>query len=148
MRSLVRIAPLALALACAAAPGPSSDPGAAIRRVLAADAALSDARNHAPERGSMGDAMRAYVAGLDRLDLAGCPDDFRAALRAHRDAWAAAADALEPYAALRGEMHAVLERIAAAGTPESAAVAAAIDAVWGTWGAVEAALVRHGVEAP
>jgi len=148
MRSLVRIAPLALALACAATPEPPADPGAAIQRVLAADAELSDARNHAPERGSMSAAMRAYVAGLDRLDLAGCPDDFRAALHAHRDAWSAAAAALEPYSALRGEMHAVLERIAADGTPEAAAVAAAIDAVWSTWSAVEAALVRHGVDAP
>jgi len=32
--------------------------------------------------------------------------------------------------------------------PDSAAVAAGIAEVWSTWGAVEASLARHGVEAP
>ena len=53
----------------------------------AEDSKLGGLRNHAPETASLVESVGSYVEGLDNIDFSGCPEDFTAAFRSHRDAW-------------------------------------------------------------
>jgi hypothetical protein len=141
-RTLARVVIASLLIASCAAPGPA--PAAAVARALELDARAGDVRNHASQSGSMGDAVRAYVAALDAIDLSGAPADFADALRAHRDAWAATLPWMDTICDERGEMHAVLERVRANDPARAATLEPLMDRVWATWSRVEAAAARAG----
>jgi hypothetical protein len=117
----------------------------AMQRVLRADEEAAARRDEAPRGAPVAEAVRAYVAELDALDYGGCPSDFVAAFRSHRDAWAGMGEHLAPFTGPRGEMHAVFDRLGAEGQPGAAEFQRRLDAIWSTWGAVEASLERHGV---
>ena len=141
---------LLLLAGCRSAPkagGASDAERAAIRAVIEADASAAALRNEAPQRIPMARAIARYVDALDALDLDAATPEFATAMRTHRDAWAAAVPALEPYGELSGEMHDVLDQIAEFNTPESRAVQRAIDHVWATWAQVEQAMADAGVAA-
>lgn len=131
---------LVFAPACIA-PTERADTGkaAAIARVLEADAAAASIRDHASESVPLADAVLGYVVALDGLDLSGTPAEFRAALREHRDAWAATIPWMRSVAAERGEMHEVLGRVRLRDPDRYAALEPLLAAVFSTWGRVERA---------
>lgn len=140
-----------LTSACASAPpapggearaGEELSPEAtAIARVLAADDEAGRRRNHACESAPLTEAIEAYLDELEALDYDGCPEEFAAAFRRHRQAWRDSLGLFGRYRQLRGEMHELFERIRA----QDAAALEAVEAeIWGTWDEVETAARRHG----
>ncbi|NND44119.1 MAG: hypothetical protein HKN58_02260 [Xanthomonadales bacterium] len=119
------------------------DAQAAIESVLEQDSRLGAERNEATRHMPIARVIEQYVAGLDALDLASCPEDFMLAMRRHRDAWQASVKFFEAYPELRGEMHEVFERIRAQGAAARSGLEGAEAAIWGTWAEVENAVQGH-----
>lgn len=115
----------------------------AIRSVMEQDTQLGTTRNHASENAPIARAVEEYVAGLDALDLEHCPQDFRLALRRHRDAWHDSIAFFEQHAELRGELHDVFDAIRAQGETARSGLEAVEAAIFGTWAEVEQAVNAH-----
>ena len=130
----------------ASAPVAESTPESSMLRVLAADEDAGAVRNEVPHAAPVAQAVRDYVKDLDALDYEGCPADFVAAFRTHRDAWVLMGEYLEPFGDLRGEMHDVFDRIGVDSNPTAGEFQRLLGDVWSTWGEVETSLARHGVE--
>lgn len=120
-----------------------------IRKVLEQDTRLGTVRNNASRTGPIALAVEDYVAGLDALDLEYCPEDFRLALRRHRDAWYESVAFLEQHAELRGELHDVFDAIRAKGEKPREGLERVEAGIWETWAGVEASKNAHlGVQYP
>ena len=118
----------------------------AIEAVLARDAALGGARNHAPETGPIADAIRVYVEGLDAIDFSRCPPEFAAAFRRHREAWRASLPFFERFGDHRGEMHDVFEEIRATDDATRYELEGVEKRIWDTWAEVEAAMTTGAAD--
>lgn len=133
---------LVLAVSCAGpAPAPPPvDASEAIRHVLDVDRVIARQRDLSTDTVSLATAVATYVRGIDAIDFTGCPPEFVAAFRRHRDAWESAIPYLETHAELRGEMHVLFDRLRA---EEPVALAAVLRPIMSTWDEVEPIAQRH-----
>lgn len=116
----------------------------AIQRILLADEQLAEHRNYACKDTTLSATIRQYVAGIDRLDFSDCPDDFTAAFRRHRDAWAASVDFFSQFDDRRGEMHELFAAIEAEGGQQQAVYEAALQPIMDTWTPVDSLARQYG----
>ena len=138
------VACLALAACATSAPSKSSRAATAIRAVLEEDTRLGGVRNHAPESMPLAEAVRVYVRGLDAIDFGGCPSDFTAAFKRHRDAWQESIRYLEEYEEMRGEIHDLFDEIREVSADSRMRIESLEKGIWGSWAEVETAVDRHG----
>jgi hypothetical protein len=91
MRRLLTSLPLlSVLLAAAGCEGPADKTRAAVLRVLKADEALSQEMKRLPSSTTPSQFARAvgtYCDGMERIETADCPADFRVAFRQHARAW-------------------------------------------------------------
>ena len=108
-----------------------------IQQILEKDTELSDIRNHACKKCSLGDAIEEYVARLMELDFEGCPTDFTEAFKKHQSAWTALVPLAEKHSGLRGEMHDLLAKIEK--TDDAEELANLKKEIFDTWAEIEKA---------
>ncbi len=125
----------------------SADAAASVMQsAIEQDAQLSAVRNEATRKQPLHEAIADYVAGLDKLELAAAPQDFRDAVASHRQAWIDIQAYTKDFADLRGEMHDVFEQIRVESNPSREAFVRMEKALFETWGEIEASLTKHGVD--
>lgn len=112
-----------------------------IQQILEKDAELSDIRNHACKKCSLGDAIDEYVARLMELDFDGCPNDFTESFQEHQSAWKALVPLAEKHSKLRGEMHDLLARIEQ--TDDAEELAKLKKEIFDTWAKIETAAKQN-----
>jgi len=135
--------------ACAAsdvAPGTTAVQTSTVRRVLAEDVYAASIRDHQSDVDPPAQAVSEYVASLDGYDLSHAPADFAAAMRAHRDAWAALIDPLRAFSSDRAEMHDLFDRLKALPAPTGPEFQRLIGEVMSTWDDVVQAAKLAGVD--
>ena len=120
--------------------------GNAIRRVMEIDTLISRQRNEATRGGTLENAIRVYVMGLDQIDFRECPRDFVNALRKHRDAWHGSIAYFARHGQLRGEMHELLDQIRTMDDQETGQLQQHFDAIMRTWGELEIVIKAYGAE--
>jgi len=140
------VAPATLS-GCAMSGPTVTDHRAAIQRVLRADTSLAKLRNDRVREVSLATATREYAASLENLDYWNAPPGFEAAFLRHAEAWRNFADAAEPFADIRAEMHEAIEKADTRGGPQADRLLDALDEVWATWAPIERLAAEYGVEA-
>lgn len=122
---------------CAVGESGSNRSSTCIERILAADDSLGRARNHACEQQPLSEVIANYASALAGLDFTSCPENFRAAFEGHRQAWLELLPITDRYPDLRGEMHALFEKLESG--EHAKQFKPMVDRVWKTWAEVEAA---------
>lgn len=106
-----------------------------ISAVIQSDDSVGKIRNHACETVSLSLAIRNYLAALDGLDIAACPEDFTAAFTKHKQAWLNMLAITDKYPNFRGEMHILFDQLK--NSNDAAAFNERLDKIWETWAQVE-----------
>ena len=128
------------------APGTTGVQTDAVRRALAEDTLAAGIRDHQSEVEPPAQAVAAYVQSLDQLELEHAPADFAAAMRAHRDAWAALIGPLKAFPEKRAEMHTLFNTLKTMPPPTGPEFQRLIEQVTATWEPVMLAAERAGVD--
>lgn len=118
----------------------------AIQKVYEIDGVLAKQRDHLPENNSLAFAISSYVLGLDSIDYSQCPDEFAEAYKNHRDAWNDSIAFFKNHDELRGEMHALMEKLRQQDTAVSRELETKLKKVKDTWTEVESIAERHSVK--
>lgn len=109
-----------------------------MNRVIALDDSLGKVRNHATEREPMSQVIRAYAAAMQEINYSNCPEEFREAFEKHRQAWLDMTAVTDRHQEMRGEMHALFDRLKA--SEDSVRFKVYLDKIWSTWAEVEKAM--------
>ena len=109
-----------------------------MNRVIAIDDSLGRIRNVATENEPMSAVIRAYAAAMQEIDYRNCPEEFRAAFEKHRKAWLDMTAVTDQHQEMRGEMHALFDRIEA--SEDSVRFKVYLEKIWSTWAEVEKAM--------
>lgn len=128
-----------LATSCGSSAGPNhgSVLNSAIAHVIAIDAEIGAVRNQAPRDKPLDIVVREYSDALRAIDRSRTPLDFSSAWIAHIEAWEALIPYLKEHSELRGEMHALFERLLSVANPTASEFQRLQAAVWSTWATIE-----------
>jgi len=148
MRSLFVVCATVVLASCSApsqeAPGTTSLQTDVIRRAMGADLYAAGIRDHQSEVEPPAQAVADYVQSLDDIELEHAPADFAAAMRAHRDAWAALIGPLQAFSSDREQMQYLFDRLRQMPPPTGPQFQSLIGNVTSTWSQVDAAARAGG----
>ncbi len=90
-------------------------------------------------------AVANYVQSLDEIELAHAPANFVAAMKAHRDSWAALIEPLQAFSGERTDMHHLLERLQAMPAPTGPQFQGLVNQITSSWSQVQQIAQQGGV---
>ncbi len=106
-----------------------------VQKIMEIDEKAGTIRNHACETASLSEAVKSYVSKLGNLDFKNCPEDFKNAFNAHKNAWSDVLPITDLYPDLRGEMHILFEEIEKG--DHGTEFKLLVKKLWDTWAEVE-----------